>query len=60
MSAHDETLSERDYTRLCELVYREAGIHLGTGKRTMLEARIKRRLKVLNLASYRQYCDYLF
>jgi chemotaxis protein methyltransferase CheR len=26
----------------------------------MLESRIKRRLKVLNFASYGQYCDYLF
>ena len=60
MSAHDETLSARDYSRLCELVYREAGINLGSGKQTMLEARIKRRLKALDLNSYSQYCDYLF
>ena len=60
MSAHDETLSTRDYARLCELIYREAGINLGPGKKTMLEARVKRRLKALNLTSYSQYCDYLF
>jgi chemotaxis protein methyltransferase CheR len=60
MTAHDETLSSRDYARLCELVYAKAGIHLGPGKRTMLEVRIKRRLKALNLNSYGQYCDYLF
>ena len=60
MSANDENMSARDYARLCELIYREAGIHLGSGKKTMLEARIKRRLKVLNLTAYRQYCDYLF
>jgi chemotaxis protein methyltransferase CheR len=29
-------------------------------KKTMLEARIKRRLKALELSSYSQYCDYLF
>ncbi|MGA2649792.1 MAG: protein-glutamate O-methyltransferase [Terracidiphilus sp.] len=60
MSTHDESMSTRDYTRLCDLIYQEAGIHLGSGKKTMLEARIKRRLKVLELDSYRQYCDYLF
>jgi chemotaxis protein methyltransferase CheR len=60
MSAHDEYLSSRDYARLCGLIYQEAGIHLGGGKQTMLEARIKRRLKALDLSSYSEYCDYLF
>ena len=60
MSLHDESLSTRDYSRICNLVYTEAGIHLGTGKKTMLESRIKRRLKALSFASYGQYCDYVF
>jgi chemotaxis protein methyltransferase CheR len=60
MSHHDEYLSSGDYARLCELIYQEAGIHLGGGKQTMLEARIKRRLKALELNSYSEYCDYLF
>jgi len=60
MNARDESISNRDYARLCELIYAEAGIHLGTEKKTMLEVRIKRRLKVLNFDSYGRYCDYLF
>jgi chemotaxis protein methyltransferase CheR len=60
MSAHDETLSTRDYARLCDLIYAQAGIHLGPDKRTMLEVRIKRRLRSLNIPTYGQYCDYLF
>ena len=60
MSTHDESLCSRDYTRLCDLIYHEAGIALGAGKKTMLEVRVKRRLKDLNLSSYSQYCDYLF
>jgi chemotaxis protein methyltransferase CheR len=60
MSARDESISDRDYTRLCDLIYKQAGIHLGSGKKTMLEVRIKRRLKDLNLPSYSRYCDYLF
>jgi chemotaxis protein methyltransferase CheR len=60
MSARDESISAKDYARLCELIYAEAGIHLGAEKKTMLEVRIKRRLKALNMASYSQYCDYLF
>jgi len=39
MSAHDESMSTRDYIRLCDLIYQEAGIHLGSGKKTMLELR---------------------
>ena len=42
------------------LIYDEAGIRLGADKKTMLEVRIKRRLKALDLDSYSQYCDYLF
>jgi chemotaxis protein methyltransferase CheR len=60
MSGHDENMSTRDYARLCELIYAEAGIHLGTEKKVMLEVRIRRRLKALNLGSYSQYCDFLF
>jgi len=60
MSIRDEVICGRDYKRLCDLIYVEAGIHLGPDKKTMLEVRIKRRLKELGLASYGQYCDYLF
>jgi chemotaxis protein methyltransferase CheR len=60
MGARDETMSGRDYARLCELIYAQAGIHLGTERKTMLEVRIKRRLKILDLHSYSEYCDYLF
>jgi chemotaxis protein methyltransferase CheR len=60
MSAHDESISAWDYTRLCGLIYEKAGIRLGSEKKTMLEVRIKRRLKALELQSYDQYCAYLF
>ena len=60
MSAHEESMSTRDYKRLCDLVYAEAGIRLGSDKKTMLEVRVKRRLKALEFGSYDQYCNYLF
>jgi len=60
MSTHDESISAGDYTRLCGLIYEKAGIRLGSEKKTMLEVRIKRRLKALDLNSYDQYCAYLF
>lgn len=60
MSAQEETLSSRDFARLSEYVYAEAGIRLGPEKRTMLEARLRRRLRELGMESYRRYCAYLF
>ena len=60
MSSRDENISNADFGRLRKLIYHQAGINLGADKRAMLELRIKRRLRSLNLNSYGQYCDYLF
>jgi chemotaxis protein methyltransferase CheR len=60
MHNRDELISGRDYARLAKLIYDEAGIALGDSRKTMLEVRIKRRLKQLDLHSYGKYCDYLF
>ncbi len=60
MHSRDESISGRDYSRLCKLVYAESGINLGAGRKAMLEARIRRRLKDLAISSYAEYCDYLF
>ena len=60
MSEHEDHLSSRDYTRLCGLIYDVAGIRLGAEKKTMLEARIRRRLRALSCSSYASFCDRLF
>jgi chemotaxis protein methyltransferase CheR len=60
MSTHEEALSGRDFARLCSFIHKEAGIRLGQEKKTMLEGRMKRRLRDLNIGSYKQYCEYLF
>jgi len=60
MRYRDEIISPSDYKRLCGLIYDQAGINLGTERKTMLEVRIKRRLRALELSSYGDYCDYLF
>lgn len=56
----EDTLSGKDFARLRELIYSEAGICLSAEKRTMVEGRLKRRLRALNIESYGQYCAYLF
>ncbi len=54
------TLSPRDFSRLRGFIYAECGINITDAKRTMLEARLQKRLRKLDLSSFSQYCDYLF
>ena len=60
MSARDESISNADFGRLRSLIYEQSGINLNAEKKTMLELRIKRRLRSLDLNSFAQYCEYLF
>jgi len=41
-------------------VYRESGIHLSADKKTMMEIRLRRRLRSLEMSSYKEYCDHVF
>jgi len=43
------TLSNKDFSRLKEFIYKECGINIIDSKRTMLEARLQKRLKKLDL-----------
>jgi chemotaxis protein methyltransferase CheR len=60
MNTQANGLSNADFSRLRALVYQEAGINLNDEKKTMLEIRIRRRLRDLNMASYAEYCGYVF
>ena len=53
-------LSQRDFERLRALIHRECGIHLGPDKKTMLEIRLRRRLRDSRFASCESYCEHLF
>lgn len=46
--------------RLRTLVRQQSGINLGADKKTMLELRIRPRMRSLELDSFAHYCDYLF
>jgi chemotaxis protein methyltransferase CheR len=60
MSRQDEGISNSDFVRLRDLIYAQSGINLSADKKTMLELRIKRRVRSLDLNSFAQYCEYLF
>lgn len=53
-------ISEKNFARLSRLIHDQCGIKMPPHKKSMLEARLRKRLRSLGLASYEQYCDYLF
>ena len=54
------TMKERDFRRLSEFVQHKCGIKMPPSKKTMMEARLHRRLRALNIADYHDYCEYVF
>jgi chemotaxis protein methyltransferase CheR len=59
MERCEDTLSVRDFARLSDLVHAETGIRLRAEKKTMLEGRLRRRLRALDFDSYASYCAWL-
>ena len=53
-------LSNKDFQKLKKVVESALGIKMPETKIQMLEARLRKRLKHLNINSYSEYCDYLF
>lgn len=49
-----------DFKRFSEFIYSECGIKLPDTKRTLLEARLQKRLRVLGMESYNEYSEFLF
>jgi len=53
-------LSRRNFKMLSDYIYDYSGIKMPESKMTMLEGRLRRRLRVTGIASLNDYCDYLF
>ncbi|MGD8781790.1 MAG: protein-glutamate O-methyltransferase CheR [Ignavibacteria bacterium] len=53
-------LSKKDFHKLKNLVEDTLGIKMPETKQLMLEARLRKRLRNLNMSSYSEYCDFLF
>lgn len=54
------SMSDKDFKRLSEFVHNECGIKLPPSKKVMVEARLQKRLRVLDMPGYREYYEYLF
>lgn len=52
-------LSEREFSRIRERVYKIAGISLSDAKRTLVISRLSKIVRMLGLASFDAYIDYL-
>ena len=54
------SMHEKDFKRFSEFVHGECGIKLTPGKKTMVQARLQKRLRTLGLKDYGAYIEYLF
>ncbi|GAB1410128.1 protein-glutamate O-methyltransferase [Desulfovibrionales bacterium] len=52
-------MTDRELKQFGDFIYTELGIKITPAKKTMLQARLQRRLRMLNLRSYGEYLDYL-
>lgn len=56
----DDTLSARDFREVSEFIYEYCGIKMPETKRSMLEGRLRKRLRATGYPTFSAYCDYLF
>jgi len=53
-------LSNKDFNRLSKFIMTEYGIKMPPEKKIMLQGRLQRRLKALNMSSFTEYVEYVF
>ncbi|MEO4000974.1 CheR family methyltransferase [Mesorhizobium sp. CAU 1732] len=56
----NDRLSKRNFDRLSAFIYRYSGIKMPPAKHTMLEGRLRRRLRATGIPAFDDYCDYVF
>jgi chemotaxis protein methyltransferase CheR len=58
--SRNETLPDKLFQKLSKLIYFQCGIKMPISKRTMLQARLQKRMRKLGIRTFSRYCDYLF
>ena len=59
-TANDGGLSESDMKKIAAYINENVGIQLPESKRTLVEGRLRRRMRKLGFSSFRTYIDYVF
>jgi chemotaxis protein methyltransferase CheR len=55
-----EPLSERNFRKLISYIYDYCGIRITPKKQTMIDGRLRRRMRVLDIDNINDYCSFLF
>ncbi|HWR02923.1 MAG TPA: protein-glutamate O-methyltransferase [Humidesulfovibrio sp.] len=53
-------MNDRIFERFSEFIKSELGIKMPSSKKTLLEARLQKRLRELGMGTHEEYCEYLF
>jgi chemotaxis protein methyltransferase CheR len=59
LTSKEIILTEKDFTRISNLVYEHCGINLHTGKKELVRARLAKRLRSGNFESFPEYLKYV-
>jgi chemotaxis protein methyltransferase CheR len=55
-----DCLSDADYRRLADFIHTSSGIKMPSSKKTFLEGRLRKRLRLRGYESFDEYCHYVF
>lgn len=53
-------MGDSEFERFSKLIHSEFGIKMPPSKKVLLQSRFQKRLRALGLASYQEYCEYVF
>jgi len=53
------TLLQQDFHRLSQFIHQNYGIKMPPAKKVLLESRLQKRLRALDISTFKDYCDYL-
>lgn len=53
-------MTDREFARFADFIQRQCGIKMPPAKKTMLQGRLQKRLRLLSLDSFSLYADYVF
>lgn len=56
----EKKLSDQDFVKLSQFIHQQYGIHLTHAKKSLLEGRLRKRMKHCGIDSFSEYCNFLF